>query len=105
MSVKNVIQCCLFVLAGTALLLAGIYFLSGRFLRRLDESSPAQTEDSFRRNRIRAKGSGYTAVSLGVLTLVWAAMLLGFPSLTAALSLVYMFFLLLAVIVLMFIFR
>lgn len=92
MSAKIIILAVLAFLAGLAFIGTGIYFLSGSFLEKLNASSAAD-EASHRKNAFRAKGSGMTAISLGALTLVWAAMLLSFPQIAAALGLVYMFFL------------
>ena len=92
MSIKIVVLIILAFLAGLAFIGTGIYFLSGSFLEKLNASS-APDEESKRKNAFRAKGSGMTAISLGALTLVWAAMLLSFPQIAAALGLVYMFFL------------
>ncbi len=92
MSAKIILLAILAFLAGLAFIGTGIYFLSGSFLEKLNASSAADQE-SKRKNAFRAKGSGMTAISLGALTLVWAAMLLSFPQIAAALGLVYMFFL------------
>lgn len=92
MSAKIILLAVLAFVAGLAFIGTGIYFLSGSFLEKMNASSAADQE-SKRKNAFRAKGSGMTAISLGALTLVWAAMLLSFPQIAATLGLVYMFFL------------
>ena len=74
-------------IAGLALLITGIYFLTPGFHNKMN----------FR----YAKASGYVALALGALTLVWGFMLFSFPQIQSILALVYMFFLLGAVTILM----
>ncbi len=74
-------------IAGAALIATGIYFLTPGFLNKMN----------FR----HAKASGYVALSLGLLTLVWGFMLFSFPHIQSILALIYMFFLLGAVTILM----
>ena len=104
MSAKIILLVILAFLAGLAFIGTGIYFLSGSFLEKLNASSAAD-EESKRKNAFRAKGIGMTAISLGALTIVWAAMLLSFPQIAAALGLVYMFFLIGAFAVITFVFK
>ncbi len=88
-------------IAGAALIAAGIYFLTTGFLNKLNEATANKSPENLRRNQLRAKSSGYVALGLGALTLVWAFMFLSFPQAQAVLALVYMFLLLGAVTVLM----
>ena len=81
---KTILLIILSFIAGSALIGAGIYFLTHKFA-----------------SNIRANVFGYVSLGLGALTLVWAFMLLSFPQLEAVLALVYMFFLLIAVTILM----
>ena len=87
------------ILAGIAFIATGIYFLSQKFLDKLNESN------NDKRNEFRAHGSGLTAISLGALTIVWALMLFTFPQIAPALALVYMVFLIAVFGLLMIIFK
>ena len=99
MSAKVIFLGVLAVLAGIGFIATGIYFLSQKFLNKLNESN------NDKNNAFRARGSGLTSISLGVLTVVWALMLFTFPQITAALALIYMVFLIAAFAVLMVIFK
>ena len=88
-------------IAGVAFCAAGVYFLLPRFLDKLNEATADKSPENLRRNALRAKASGYVALSLGALTLVFSFMLLSFPQIASPLVLVYMFFLLAAVSVLL----
>lgn len=107
MSAKLVFLAVMAIIAGFSFIAAGIYFLSQKFLDKLNESAASETDADvvLRKNQFRAKGSGLTAVSLGVLTLVWALMLFSFPQIVPALALVYMIFLIGAFSALMVIFK
>ena len=88
-------------IAGVAFCTAGVYFLLPRFLDKLNEATADKSPENLRRNALRAKASGYVALGLGALTLVFSFMLLSFPQIASPLVLVYMFFLLAAVSVLL----
>jgi len=88
-------------IAGLAFCAAGAYFLLPRFLDKLNEATADKSPENLRRNALRAKASGYVALGLGALTLVFSFMLLSFPQIASPLVLVYMFFLLAAVSVLL----
>ena len=88
-------------IAGVAFLAAGVYFLLPGYLDKLNEAASDKSPENLRRNTLRAKSSGYVALGLGTLTLVFAFMLLSFPQIASPLVLVYMIFLLAAVSVLL----
>ena len=88
-------------IAGAVLLATGIYFLTPSFLNKLNEATGDKTPENLHRNKLRSKASGYVALGLGALTLVWGFMFLSFPQIQSILALVYMFLLLGAVSVLM----
>ena len=88
-------------IAGVAFCAAGVYFLLPQFLDKLNEAAADKSPENLRRNQLRAKSSGYVALGLGALTIVFAFMMLSFPQITSPLVLVYMFFLLAAVSVLL----
>ena len=88
-------------IAGVAFCAAGVYFLLPRFLDKLNEATADKSPENLRRNALRAKASGYIALGLGALTLVFSFMLLSFPQIASPLVLVYMLFLLAAVSVLL----
>lgn len=83
----------------------GIYFLSERFLEKLNESSPVKTEEAFKKNKFRSKGCGLVSLSLGFLTVVWIAIIFTFPAMLTILALIYMFIILDSVIALMYIMK
>ncbi len=88
-------------IAGLAFLAAGVYFLLPGYLNKLNEAASDKSPENLRKNQLRAKSSGYVALGLGALTLVFAFMLLSFPQIASPLVLVYMIFLLAAVSVLL----
>ncbi len=88
-------------IAGVAFCAAGVYFLLPRYLDKLNEATADKSPENLRRNALRAKASGYVALGLGALTLVFSFMLLSFPQIASPLVLVYMIFLLAAVSVLL----
>ena len=88
-------------IAGLAFCAAGVYFLLPQFLDKLNEAASDKSPETQRKNQLRAKSSGYVALGLGVLTIVFAFMMLSFPQITSPLVLVYMFFMLAAVSVLL----
>lgn len=93
------------LIAGIAFIAAGIYFISEKFLQKLNAASPDSTETSLRKNEFRAKGAGYVAISLGAFTIVWGIFLISFPAFSNILALIYMIFLVIALAVLMIAFR
>lgn len=99
MNGKVIILGILAIIAGLAFITCGIYFLSQKFLDKINESK------NDRKNAFRAKGSGITAISLGFLTIIWGLMLFTFPQIAAVLALVYMIFLIGAFASLMLIFK
>ena len=88
-------------IAGVAFCAAGVYFLLPGFLEKLNEAAADKSPENLRRNQLRAKSSGYVALGLGALTIALAFMLLSFPQITSPLVLVYMIFVLVAVSVLL----
>ncbi|MCR4580161.1 MAG: hypothetical protein K5681_07435 [Treponema sp.] len=105
MTGKVIFQAVLSIIAGIAFITIGIYFLSSRFLNKINEASSIQSEEVFKKNAFRAKGSGYITLALGALTLVMALLLFTFPIAASWISLVYLFFIMIAVMVLVFVFK
>lgn len=91
--------------AGIAFIAIGIYFLSAKFSNKLLESNPDKDEKSQRRMVFRAKGSGYTALSIGALTIMWGIMIFTFPQTISVLALIYMILLIIAFSVISFVFK
>ncbi len=89
---------------GFVFLGVGIHFLSKKFLNKLNEAS-SNNQELLKHNQIKAKGSGYVALALGALTLVWAILFLLIPSAIPLLALIYMIFLIISFLVLTFVFR
>jgi len=105
MTGKVIFQALLSLVAGGAFIAVGIYFLSERFLNKINESSSAQTEEVLKKNKFRAKGSGLTTLALGAITLVQALLLFTFPLAASWLSLIYLVFIMAAVLVLVIVFK
>lgn len=105
MSAKLIFQAVLGIIAGIAFIAVGFYFLSSRFLGKLNEASPVQSDEAFRKNEMRAKGSGYITLALGALTLVHSLMILTFPQVSNWLSLAYLVLVMISVLVLVFVFK
>ena len=127
MTAKVIFPAVLSIIAGAAFIAVGIYFLSSRFLQKLNEASAPLPENNSEaadiknsaqatelqasrealicKNAFRAKGSGYTTLALGALTLVQAFLLFTFPIAASWLSLIYLFFVMAAVLVLVFVFK
>lgn len=105
MPVKILVFTILSFIAGAGFIAAGIYFLGEKFVQKLNDADPEKSELSERRNAFRAKGTGLVALSVGALTLVFAAMLIVFTPIAAALALTYMILLVLAFAALVVIYR
>lgn len=105
MSIKYKILIILTFVMGIAFCAIGIYFLSQKFLNKLNEASPKKSEESFKHNSFRAKGSGYVSLSLGALTLIWGIFFILLPQIIPILALIYMIFLVAAFLVLNFVFK
>lgn len=90
---------------GIVFTIAGFFFLSQNYLNRLNEASPEKSEEALKKNKFKAKGTGYVSVSFGAITIVWAIMMFMFPQLLSVLALIYMIFLAIAFLFLYFAFR
>ncbi|MCQ2592305.1 MAG: hypothetical protein MJ188_05930 [Treponema sp.] len=106
MSGKIIFLVVMAFVAGFSFLATGFYFLSKRFLQKLNESvGPAADEKAQKHNNFRAKGCGYVSLGIGALTLVFAIFILMIPQIAVILSLVYMILLIFAFGVMMILFR
>lgn len=105
MSAKIIVLFVLSLIVGIALIGAGIYFLSKRYISKLNEASPDQEKTTLKKNELRAKVSAYISFALGALTLVWASIILVMPQMAAILAIVYMFFLLAGSIILIYTYK
>lgn len=85
MNAKIIVLIILSFLAGISFIAAGIYFLS--------KKDP------------RAKGTAFVSLALGALTIVFASMIIAFPTIAAPLALTYMIFLIFAFLALVIIYR
>ena len=94
-----------FIIAGVSFIAAGIYFISSRFLNKLNEAAPQKDPETFKKNAFRSKGFGYTSLGLGALTIVWGIITFIAPQAAAVMGLVYLFILMIAVFILIFMFR
>ena len=83
----------------------GIYFLSSRFLQKLNDASAEKSEQIIKKNRLRAKGSGYITVGLAALTLFLGILVLLFSAIAPYLAVSYMILLIIALIILIFLYR
>ena len=98
---KLILLCIFSILMSVVFIGVGIYFMSERFLEKLNEASSVKSEEVFKKNKFRSKGCGMVSLSLGFLTIVWIAVIFTFPAILNVLALVYMFFILASVIALM----
>ena len=105
MNAKIIVLIILSFLAGISFIAAGIYFLGPKFVNKLNEADPEKSENSAKRNSFHAKGTGLVALSVGALTIVFASMIIAFPTITAPLALTYMIFLIIAFLALVIIYR
>lgn len=105
MSAKLILLFILSLSAGIGFIGVGIYFLSSSFAEKLKNASPTSDEKSQRKINFRARGSGYTAIATGALTLVWGITLFMIPQAASVLALIYMIFLIAAFSVLTFVFK
>ena len=109
MSAKVIVLGVLSIITGIALCAVGIYFLSQKFLQKLNDSFQSESEvlsdEVKNKNAFRAKGSGLTAIALGAVTFVWGLCMLSLPQIISALVLIYMLFLIAAFLVLYFVFK
>jgi len=105
MSAKFVILFVLSILMGIVFFGLGFYFLSQKYISQLNEASAEKSEEAFKKNRFKAKGTGYVSIGFGAITLVWAMMMFMFPALLSLLALIYMIFLAIAFLSLYFVFR
>jgi len=104
MSGKYIVLLILSVLAGAGFIACGIYFLSEGFVKKLNEAV-AFDETKKKLNKFKAKGSGYMALGIGGLTLVFACFICLMPELVPVLGLVYMIILVLGFVSLTIIFK
>lgn len=105
MNSKLILMTVLCIVSGIAFIIAGMYFLSKKFIDKLNESTPSKTDDVFKHNVFRSKGCGFISLGLGALTIVNGIMISVFPPLAVVLSFVYMIMLIIAFIVLTVVFR
>ena len=92
MTTKVIILIVLSFIFGIGFIAAGIYFLTDKFLKIIN-------------NAFRAKGTAYVSLGVGALTLVFAMILKVFPTLVNLVALVYMIFLVLAFVALAIIYK
>ena len=105
MPVKILILAVLSIIAGLSFIAVGIYFLSNSFLQKLNDAVSQKSAEVFAKNKARAKGSAYTAIAFGALTLMWAAMLFMMPGSAPLLSVIYMVVLLVCCLILITLFK
>lgn len=105
MSTKFYVLLGLSIIMGFAFMAIGFYFLSQRFLNKLNEAMPVQDVITLKHNSFKAKGSGYVAMSLGAITLVFALFMFFLPELVSLLVLIYMIILVIAFVILTFAFK
>lgn len=105
MNTKIIILFILSLIAGIAFFAIGFYFLSQKFLSKLNESSFDKSSESQTKNLFRSKGCGYTTLALGAITLIWGIFLFMFPALAPVLALIYMILLIAAFSVIMLLFK
>lgn len=105
METKLILFCILSLVMGIIFIATGIYFLSSKFLKKLNEASGKNSKEVLKKNFRYSKGCGYVSLALGFLTLLWTVIIFLFPAYLTTLALVYMIFLLAAVVFLVFIMK
>lgn len=105
MSGKFIILITFSFIAGLCFSVIGFYFLSNHFIDKIKEASPDKSEKGIKNCIFRCKGSGYVSISFGALTIMWGILLILFPTLVPALALTYMIFLIIAFLILVFVFK
>lgn len=105
MNTKIIILFILSLIAGIAFFAIGFYFLSQKFLSKLNDSSFDKSSESQTKNLFRSKGCGYTSLALGAITLVWGVFLFMFPTLASVFALIYMILLIVAFSIIMLVFK
>ena len=93
------------IIAGVAFAAAGVYFLSGSYLNKINEATPEKSPENLAKNKLRAKTSGYVGLGIGALTIIFGIMLMMFPTIAPALALAYMILLMIACIVLVVVYK
>lgn len=93
------------IIAGIAFAVAGIYFLSGTYLNKVNEAAPEKSPENLAKNKMRAKTSGYVGLGIGALTIMFGIMLMMFPGIAPVLALTYMVILMIACIVLVIVYK
>ena len=101
----NMILSILSIIAGTVFTAAGVYFLTERYLQKMNDASPEKSQEILAKNKFRAKTSGYTGLGIGALTIMFGIMLILFPTIAPALALAYMVILMIACIILMVVYK
>lgn len=105
MSGKYIVLMILSIIAGVGFICCGVYFLSNRFIQKLNEAN-AFDEGKKKHNMFKAKGSGYLALGIGALTLVFACFIALMPAtLLPVLAVIYMVILVIGFLALTVIFK
>lgn len=105
MNAKFLVLLILSIVMGIGFVVVSFYFSSQKYISRLNEASPEKSEEAFRKNAFRAKGSSIVSLVLGILTIVWGIVLFIFPQISGPLALFYMIVLIIAFLFLSFVFK
>ena len=105
MNTKTIILAIFCFLAAVLFITAGIYFLSQKFIEKLNEASPDKSPEALKKNSSRAKGSAYISLGIGGLSLALGAISLSFPQAAPVMALTYMILLMIAVFALIFVYK
>lgn len=105
MNIKFIILLILSLIMGIVFFVAGFYFLSKKYIIKLNEATPDKSPEKLKKNEIRSKGCGYVAFGVGGITLTWAFLMFLMPSAIYLLALIYMIFLIIAFIFISYVFR
>ena len=77
---------------GAAFIAWGIYFLSEKYTKKLNEAC-GQNEEEKKKIPFRVKTCAYTSLGVGALTICWGIFIIMFPQLMLPLAFTYMVFL------------
>ncbi len=90
MNNKIIVLFVLCLISGIVFIAAGVYFLSNKYLEKINEVSSKNSVDYEKKNKIKCKIYGYSSIAIGALTLVWGIAVKLMPESIYILALVYM---------------
>lgn len=99
---KIVLLFVLSLISGILFIMAGFYFLSKKYLEKMNEFSAKTKVDYKKANEKKCKIYGYSSIAIGAITAVWGIFVKLIPESVYMLALVYMIVLVIAFSVIIF---